>query len=68
MGVSPLRVPLDADDKVGRRVKLDCLDHSVARRNSTYQQIVARDLDGLVVAGIDLRLRIFAWHEEGSQP
>ena len=39
-----------------RRVQLDCLNHSIPRRNRAHPQIVAGNADRLVVARVHLRL------------
>ena len=54
------------------RVQLDRLDNPVSRRNRAHQQIVTRDSDGLMVAGVDLRfnliVRLILTRQKRCQP
>ena len=65
--ISPLGMPLHSKYKVAGRVQLHRLHDAVQWGDSGNAKMVAHLADGLVVAGVNLRLEVFFGGLEGSQ-
>ncbi len=65
--IRPLGVPLHGENKVVGRVELDRLHDAIHWGDGGDAKMVADAADGLVVAGIDLRLGPFISRKQGGQ-
>ena len=66
-GVGALRVPLDSEDEVIGRVEFHRLDDTVGGGDSGDAEVVAYGANGLVVAGVDLRLGCLFTGQQASE-
>jgi hypothetical protein len=55
-GVGAFGVPLDSEDEVIGRVELNSFDDTVGGGDSSDAEVVACVMDGLMVAGVHIRL------------
>jgi hypothetical protein len=56
--VGAFGVPLDGEDEVIGRVELDGFDDAIGGGDSGDAEVVAYLMDGLMVAGVDVGLRV----------